>query len=97
MERIAGIAELVETIDFTNSPKCLEKLDYYLQDILIVLRELGHSASGELIDLKGCSWALHERYHLDTEEALRWTFHHTKHRIIRNCQNILERAKVKAA
>jgi hypothetical protein len=44
-----------------------------------------------LIELKGCSWVLHERYHMDTYDQLKWTFHHCKHRIAKAGNDLIKR------
>ena len=95
MERLKGLVKLIEEIRLTRTSECLKQLDSRLQDILLVLEECEHRTSGELIDLKNCSWTIHERYYLDEAEDLKWTFHHTKHRILRNCLHLLERYEIK--
>ena len=91
MERLAHLLYQVEKVPFTQKWACIEQLDNVLQDVLVHLDNIDHKASGELIELKSCSWVLHERYHMDNEEQMKWTFHHSKHRIIRSCSCILER------
>src|SRR5688572_9957585 len=91
MERLAHLLSQVEKVPFTQKWSCIEQLDNVLQDVLFHLEGINHKASGELIELKSCSWVLHERYHMDNEEQMKWTFHHTKHRMIRSCGCILER------
>src|SRR4051812_14768458 len=94
-----GLEELfvrVERLEYSGNQKCIEALDNILQDIIKLLTLPEYNTFGELIDLKGCSWVLHERYHMDSDENLKWTFHHTKHRIIKNCSALLE-SKLKKA
>ena len=95
MQSLEKLTGEIEELKFNNQ-KCIELLDNRLQDILQALDEMGHKASGELIDLKSCSWVLHERYHMDTEEELKWTFHHTRHRILRNLKYIKGYISMKA-
>jgi len=95
MERLAHLLNQIEKVSFTEKWACVEQLDNALQDVLFYLDAVDHKASGELIELKSCSWVLHERYHMDNEEQMKWTFHHTKHKIVRSCRNILERANLR--
>jgi hypothetical protein len=88
MQSLEKLMGEIEELKFTDNQKCIELLDNRLQDVLLALDEMGHKASGELIDLKRCSWVLHERYHMDTEEELKWTFHHTRHRMLRDLKCI---------
>lgn len=85
MEGLEKLLLEVEGLEFTGNQKCIEMLDNRLQDIIKELTQTGYKANGELIDLKACSWVLHERYHMDTDDNLKWTFNHTKHRIVKNC------------
>lgn len=89
MKSLEYLLAQVEGVSFNGKPNCIELLDNCLQDVLFHLETMGHRASGELIELRGCSWVLHERYHMDTEEQLKWTFHHTKFKIMRSCQSLL--------
>ncbi len=91
MERLYHLIQKIEKIHFTEKWVCVEQLDNALQDILYYLESVNHKASGELIELKSCSWVLHERYHMDDEGQMKWTFHHTKHKMIRSCRSLLER------
>ncbi len=86
---------MVDLLEFTGNQKCIESLDNILQDIITDLTKGQYRSSGELIDLKGCSWTLHERYHMDGEEELKWTFHHTKFRILKNTLNLLNRLEAR--
>ena len=90
MEKLKVLLDEVEGVTFTGKIHCIELLANRLQDILYYLEAIDHKASGELIELKGCSWTLHERYHMDNEDQMMWTFHHTKHKIIRSCNSLLE-------
>ena len=89
MERIALLKHAVEQVKFTGHWSCFELLDNRLQEILYYLEAIGHRSSGELLALKGCSWVLHERYHCGTEEQMTWTFHHTQHKILKNCEGLI--------
>ncbi|MBL7901524.1 MAG: hypothetical protein JNK73_05980 [Bacteroidia bacterium] len=91
MEKLVQLLEQIEKVPFTNKWACIERLDNVLQDVLIHLEAMNHKASGEWIELKSCSWVLHERYHMDSEEQMKWTFHHTKHKMIRSCRSLLEK------
>jgi hypothetical protein len=91
MNRLVQLLEQVEKVPFTEKWPCIEQLDNVLQDVLYYLETIHHKASGELIELKSCSWVLHERYHMDNEEQMKWTFHHTKHKVVRSCRSLLER------
>jgi hypothetical protein len=92
MDRLEHLLNQLEKTTFTEKWACVEQLDNALQDVLFYLDAINHKASGELIELKSCSWVLHERYHMDNEEQMKWTFHHTKFKIIRSCRSILEKA-----
>ncbi|MBA3664044.1 MAG: hypothetical protein H0W61_07540 [Bacteroidetes bacterium] len=87
----------VEDVEYSGTQKCIELLDNRLQDLIKLLSDAGQKASSEWIGLKDCSWTLHERYHMDSEEELKWTFHHSKHRILKNAEEILNRYKTKKA
>jgi hypothetical protein len=89
MEGLEKLVSQVEQIPFTQNQKCIETLDNRLQDIIAILSK--DKPSGELMDLKLCSWTLHERYHMNDLEQLKWTFNHTKHRILKNGNEILIR------
>lgn len=93
MERLLQLLDRIENLPFTGKWLCIERLDNALQDLLNYLESIGHKASGELIELKSCSWVLHERYHMDNEEQMKWTFHHTKHKIVRSCRSLLEKTE----
>lgn len=95
MENLGGYIVMVDLLEFSGDQKCIEQLDNILQDMIVDLTKSGYRSSGELFDLKGCSWVLHERYHMDDEAQLKWTFHHTKFRILRNGMNLLNRQEVK--
>lgn len=89
MESLEKLLGEVTQLKFCRTQRCIELLDNLLQDVLEAVEQAGHRASGELIDLKRCSWVLHERYHMDDEEQLKWTFHHTRHRIVRDLSEII--------
>lgn len=95
MERLRSLIDQIDQINFSGKQKCIESLDNRLQDVLLFLQQINIVMSGEYIDLKLCSWVLHERYHMDNDEDLKWTFHHTKHRILKNCNEILQVANSK--
>ena len=61
---------MVDLLEFTGNQKCIESLDNILQDIISDITKGDYRSSGELVDLKGCSWTLHERYHMDGEDQL---------------------------
>jgi len=86
---------MVDLLEFTENQKCIESLDNILQDLIVDITKSDYRASGELVDLKGCSWVLHERYHMDGEEQLKWTFHHTKFRILKNGLNLLNKVEAR--
>lgn len=88
MEQLKHLLQLVNDTEFSGNPKCIERLDNILQDALIVLKT--KQACSELLELKSCSWTLHERYYMDTDEALKWTFYHTKHRMVKCLSNLIE-------
>lgn len=89
MENLGGYLVMVDLLEFTGDQKCIEALDNILQDIIKDITKSNYRSSGELVDLKGCSWVLHERYHMDGEGQLKWTFHHTKFRILKSGLNLL--------
>ncbi len=95
MERLSHLLVKIEQLRFNTRWSCIEQLDNALNDLLYYLETIGHKASGELFELKSCSWVLHERYHMDNEEQMKWTFHHTKHKIIRSCRSLLEKEENK--
>lgn len=95
MEKLVQLLEQVEKVPYTNKWACIEQLDNVLQDMLLYLEAIHHKACGEWIELKSCSWVLHERYHMDNEEQMKWTFHHTKHKMIRSCRSLLEKMENK--
>ncbi len=95
MQKLVQLLEQVEKVPFSEKWICVEQLDNVLQDVLFYLEAIDHKASGELIELKSCSWVLHERYHMDNEEQMKWTFHHTKHKMIRSCRSLVEKAENK--
>ncbi len=97
MEGLGRLTQTVNDLEFRADQKCIESLDNLLQDIMLLLTGSGYKASAEIVDLKGCSWVLHERYHMDTEEQLKWTFHHCKHRILKNCNGLLQSTTLKVA
>jgi hypothetical protein len=84
MEVLTKHLVAVDDLRFTGDQRCIESLDNILQDIIEELTRVRHRASGELLELKGCSWVLHERYHMDSVDDLKWTFNHTKFRILKN-------------
>jgi hypothetical protein len=92
MKALRDLLIEVENLKFSSDQRCIESLDNYLQDLIMIVKDL---ASGELLELKGCSWTLHERYHMDDEAELKWTFHHTKHRILKNGTELLQRMEKK--
>lgn len=95
MEKLKHFIVQVELIRFTGKWTCIEQLDNALQDVLAYMEANHHKPSGELLELRSCSWVLHERYHMDNEEQMKWTFHHTKHKMLRSCRNLLERIENK--
>jgi hypothetical protein len=95
MENLGGYIVMIDLLEYTGAQKCIESLDNILQDIILDLTKSDYRSSGELIDLKGCSWVLHERYHMDDEEQLKWTFHHIKFRILKSGLNLLNRIEVR--
>lgn len=95
MENLGGYLVMIDLLEFSGNQKCIELLDNILQDLIIDLTKSNYKACGELVDLKGCSWVLHERYHMDTEEQLKWTFHHTKFRILKNGLNLLNKQEAR--
>jgi hypothetical protein len=95
MENLGGYLVLVDLLEFSGDQKCIRSLDNLLQDIIADLTKGEHRASGELVDLKSCSWVLHERYHMDGEEQLKWTFHHTKFRVLKNGLNLLNKLQAR--
>ncbi|HQQ95578.1 MAG TPA: hypothetical protein PLQ93_13570 [Bacteroidia bacterium] len=90
MEKLKILLQHIEEVKFTGKILCVELLSNRLQDVLYYLEAIDHKASGELIELKGCAWTLHERFHMDNEDQLMWTFHHTRHKIIRSCMSLIE-------
>jgi hypothetical protein len=97
MEELERIIAEIEKTPYTADQKCVELLDNHLQDIIKLLSAHHLKASSEWLGLKDCTWTLHERYHMDSEEQLKWTFHHTKHRILKNSESLLFRLKTNKA
>ena len=97
MEAAERLIHEIDKIEFSGNQKCIEILDNRLQDLILYLTSIGQKASSEWIGLKDCSWVLHERYYMDSEEELKWTFHHCKHRILKNGEAILHYHKTKKA
>ena len=95
MERLEFLLGKVEEVTFSPKPICIEQLHNRLQDILFYLEARQYPPSGEIIGLRSCAWILYERYYMDNEEQLLWTFHHTKHKIIRFCNGLLERSSLR--
>ena len=85
----------LQDLPFSGNVGCIEALDNLLQDILLFMQQQQTMASGELLELKNCSWVLHERYHMDTAAELKFTFHHTKHRMMKSCMAIVEREEAR--
>jgi hypothetical protein len=97
MEAAERIIREIENTEFTANQRCIERLDNHLQDLIKLLSAIGQKASSEWLGLKDCTWTLHERYHMDSEEELKWTFHHIKHRVLKNAEIILNRCKAQNA
>lgn len=95
MESLEILTKNLEEVLFTAKPGCIEALHNRLQDIIFHLEAREPVISGELIGLRSCAWVLHERYYMDTEDQLLWTFHHTKHKILRSCNNLMERENLR--
>lgn len=95
MESIGEYITLVDALEFTGNRTCFEKLDSVLQDLIFELTREGYRTTGELIDLKGCSWVLHERYYMEDYERLKWTFHHTKYRILKNSIELMNKQQAR--
>jgi hypothetical protein len=90
MKNLSHLLLELEAIQFDAKQSCIELLDNQLHSILDYLVLIKAKPSGDLIELKNCSWVLHERYHMDTEAQLKWTFHHTKFRMVKSCYNLIE-------
>lgn len=91
MKRAEQLLEKVESLHFSGDQKCIELLDNILQDLIIIITQSDYRMSGALIELQGCSWVLHERYHMDTYDQLKWTFHHCKYRILKAVSELISR------
>ena len=91
MENLNNFILDLEALPYSGNVRCIEALDNLLQDILLMLAREKLNASGEILELKNCTWVLHERYHMDTPADLKFTFHHTKHRMLKSCLSLLER------
>jgi hypothetical protein len=81
---ITGYLVAADELEYTGNHKCLELLDNILQDIIVEITQGDYRSSGELIEMKNCSWTLHERYYSENPEKLKWTFYHSKFRILRS-------------
>lgn len=95
-EKLSELRQAVEELPFSGKPDCVMRLGNLLQDVLDTLTAPGYKSSGELIELKNCSWTLHERYFLDTEEQVKWTFYHCRFRILKSLQVLLEKQQYAA-
>lgn len=95
MDRLVQLRAALEAVSFEPKPRCIEHLHNRLQDLLFYLEAREPKVSGELIALRSCSWVLHERYYMDTEEQLHWTFHHCKHKILRQIEQLMEREQLR--
>ncbi len=95
MENLGGYLVMVDLLEYSGDNKCIVSLDNILQDLIMDITKGDYRSSGELIDLKGCSWTLHERYYLTNEDQLKWTFHHTKFRILRSGLNLLNKLEAR--
>lgn len=91
LEKLLNLRHAVEELPFSGKPDCIMRLGNLLQDVLDTLIIPGYRSSGELIELKNCSWTLHERYYLDTEEQIKWTFYHCRFRILKSLHALLEK------
>lgn len=91
MENLENLFEKAESLKFSGDQKCIELLDNLLQDIMESVTSCNLKMSPAIIELKGCSWVLHERYHMDTYDQLKWTFHHCKHRITKAGNDLIKR------
>lgn len=89
MEEVVEFLVAVDALEYDGKQSCVEALDALLQDLIKQLTKDGYRTSGDLLELKNCSWVLHERYFVDDEHKFKWTFYHTKYRIIRSCINII--------
>ena len=96
MENLERFMNEIQLLPYTGKASCIEALDNLLQDILLDIKLQKLPASGEILELKNCSWVLHERYHMDTESDLKFTFHHTKHRMLKSCLSLEEKLAKKA-
>lgn len=81
----------VDNYEFSGDKKCIELLDNLLQNFIAALHKSNLRSTGEYIDLKGCSWVLHERYYMEDDLKLQWTFYHTKYRIMKNCIELIKK------
>lgn len=95
MERLEELKAALEAVPFEPKPRCIENLHNRLQDLLFYLEAREPRVSGELIALRACAWVLHERYYMDSEEQLLWTFHHCKHKILRQAEQLMEREQLR--
>ena len=91
MEELRKLLEKIEKIKFTADQRCIERLGNCLHDSLEALECMKFNASAEWLDLKSCAWVIHERYHMEEAEQMKWTFHHSQHRMTKNLSLIIER------
>lgn len=97
MKSLEEFKAALEAVPFEPKPRCIEHLHNRLQNLLFYLEAREPRVSGELIALKACAWVMHERYYMDNEEQLLWTFHHCKHKILRQLEQLLEREQLRLA
>ena len=83
----------VDAIEYNGRPDCIMRMGILVEDILRELTQQNTKMSGDLLELKNCCWTLHERFFLDTEEQLRWTFYHGRFRIKRSLNALFETQK----
>ena len=89
MKGVIDYLVAVDNTEYTGKSDCFMSLDNILQDLIKNLTHEGYRTSGDLLELKNCSWVLHERYFEEDEQKFKWIFYNTKYRILRSCINII--------
>lgn len=56
MEDVVEFLVAVDAVEYDGKPSCVEIMDALLQDLIKRLTKEGYRTSGDLLELKNCSW-----------------------------------------
>lgn len=73
MEDVVEFLVAVDALEYDGKQTCVERMDALVQELIKRLTPDGYQTSGDLLELKNCSWVLHERYFVDDEQKFKWT------------------------